>query len=140
MPTETCKNVKMKKSTSMKTAVLTELGKVSIELKPLPQINDDEVLVKVEAVGICGSDVHYFAHGHIGDRYVQYPHIQGHECAGKVVEVGKDVHCFKVGDRVVIEPGVSCMACDWCKKGKYNLCPDVQFLSTPPVKGVFVQY
>src|SRR5699024_9017090 len=53
---------------------------------------------------------------------------------------GKSVANFQPGDRVAIEPGVACLSCEYCKKGKYNLCPDMQFLSTPPVKGAFVQY
>ena len=126
--------------TSMKVAALTKKTEVNIENHPVPNLEDDEVMVKIEAVGICGSDVHYFEHGHIGDRYVNYPHIQGHECAGVVVDVGDKVKRFTIGERVAVEPGVACMSCDWCKKGKYNLCPDIHFLSTPPVKGAFVQY
>ena len=124
----------------MNAAFLTKQSTVEIFQQELPKIGDRDVLVKVQAVGICGSDIHYFAHGHIGERVVQYPHIQGHECSGLVVAVGANVTRFKVGDRVAIEPGVSCMSCEWCKEGRYNLCPSVQFLSTPPVKGAFVQY
>lgn len=130
----------MKLPTKMKVAYLQRLSEVSVEQEPVPQVTGKEVLIKVMAVGICGSDVHYYAHGRIGQRKVQYPHVQGHECAGVVVAVGAQVNRFKIGDRVAIEPGVACRACEWCKEGRYNLCPDVQFLSTPPVKGAFVQY
>ncbi len=124
----------------MKVAYLQRLSEVSVKQESVPQVTGKDVLIKVMAVGICGSDVHYYAHGRIGQRKVQYPHVQGHECAGVVVAVGSQVNRFKIGDRVAIEPGVACQACEWCKKGRYNLCPDVQFLSTPPVKGAFVQY
>jgi len=125
---------------TMKSAYLQRPLEVSVEEERVPNVTGKEVLVKLMAVGVCGSDIHYFAHGRIGKRYVQYPHVQGHECAGIVVSIGEEVTKFKVGDRVAVEPGVACMNCEWCKKGRYNLCPDVQFLSTPPVKGAFVQY
>lgn len=121
-------------------AYLKKLLEVVVENDEVPVPTGKDVLVKVMAVGICGSDVHYFQHGRIGKRTVQYPHTQGHEAAGVVVATGDQVTRFKVGDRVAIEPGIACMSCSWCKEGKYNLCPDVQFLSTPPVKGAFVQY
>ncbi|RST61775.1 NAD(P)-dependent alcohol dehydrogenase [Siminovitchia terrae] len=124
----------------MKAAYLQGVLEVGVEDVKVPTITGKEVLVKVMAVGICGSDIHYYAHGRIGQRKVQYPHIQGHECAGIVVAVGEEVSRFKIGDRVAVEPGVACQTCEWCKEGRYNLCPDVQFLSTPPVKGAFVQY
>lgn len=126
--------------TMMKAAYLQKPLEVTVENVEVPSVKGKEVLVKMIAVGICGSDVHYYAHGRIGNRLVQYPHIQGHECAGIVVAAGDEVTRFKVGDRVAIEPGVACLSCDYCKEGRYNLCPDVQFLSTPPVKGAFVQY
>jgi len=125
---------------TMKAAYLQKPLEVTVENIEVPSVKGKEVLVKVMAVGICGSDVHYYAHGRIGNRFVQYPHIQGHECAGIVVAIGDEVTRFKIGDRVAVEPGVSCLSCDYCKEGRYNLCPDVQFLSTPPVKGAFVQY
>ncbi|MGG1662410.1 NAD(P)-dependent alcohol dehydrogenase [Brevibacillus sp. NRS-1366] len=125
---------------TMSAGFLDRVLEVGIRQIPVPQVSGTEVLVKVMAVGVCGSDVHYYAHGKIGNRMVQYPHIQGHECAGIVVSVGERVKRFRVGDRVAIEPGTTCMSCRWCKEGRYNLCPEVQFLSTPPVKGAFVQY
>lgn len=125
---------------SMKAAFLQASMKVSVKEAAVPIVTGKDVLVKVMAVGICGSDIHYYAHGRIGQRKVQYPHIQGHECAGVVVAIGDQVSRFKIGDRVAVEPGVACQTCEWCKEGRYNLCPTVQFLSTPPVKGAFVQY
>lgn len=106
----------------------------------VPTIKDNEVLIKVEAVGICGSDMHYYQHGKIGDFIVEGDFILGHEAAGTVVEVGKDVKKLKIGDRVALEPGKTCGKCEFCKGGLYNLCPDVEFFATPPYHGVFVNY
>ena len=133
-------NVARNLPNEMKAAYLQGPLEVSVRNEEVPKVTGKDVLIKVMAVGICGSDVHYFAHGRIGKRKVQYPHIQGHECAGIVVALGEQVKKFKIGDRVAVEPGVACQTCNWCKEGRYNLCPDVQFLSTPPVKGAFVQY
>ncbi|MFC7395487.1 NAD(P)-dependent alcohol dehydrogenase [Scopulibacillus cellulosilyticus] len=125
---------------TMKAAVMHSPRKINIETLPVPEINPDEVLIKVIAVGICGSDLHYYTHGKIGKYVVEKPFILGHECAGDIAAVGSDVKEFKAGDRVAIEPGVTCGHCEACKEGRYNLCPDVQFLATPPVDGAFVQY
>ncbi len=113
---------------------------IEIVRLPIPDIRDDEVLVKVMAVGICGSDIHYYEHGRIGRYVVEKPLILGHECAGVVEAVGSGVTRFKAGDRVAVEPGMTCGRCSACKEGRYNLCPDVQFLATPPVDGAFAQY
>ncbi|MDF2891085.1 MAG: alcohol dehydrogenase [Clostridia bacterium] len=107
---------------------------------PMPSVKENEVLIKVEAVGICGSDVHYFQHGRIGDFVVEGDFILGHECAGEVVEVGSAVKNLAVGDRVALEPGKTCGKCEFCKEGRYNLCPDVEFFATPPYHGVFTNY
>lgn len=125
---------------TMKAAVMHKPGHIVIEEMPVPAPASDEVLIKVMAVGVCGSDVHYFEHGRIGPYVVRKPIILGHECAGIVVACGENVSRFAPGDRVAVEPGVTCGRCEQCKSGRYNLCPDVQFLATPPVDGAFVQY
>ena len=124
----------------MKTAVMLGIGKMGFEERPIPRPKDDEVLVKVENVGVCGSDLHYYESGRIGNYIVEPPFVLGHEAGGTVVEVGKDVKHLKVGDRVAMEPGKTCGHCEFCKKGLYNLCPDVIFFATPPVDGVFQEY
>ncbi len=124
----------------MKAAVLTKPWEIEIRELPVPEVGENEVLVKVMAVGVCGSDVHYYEHGRIGRFVVEKPIILGHECSGVVVATGERVSRVKVGDRVAVEPGVPCGTCDYCKQGRYNLCPDVSFLATPPVDGAFVQY
>jgi len=125
----------------IRAAVLHGVRDIRIEEVPMPQItNDDDVLIKMGAVGVCGSDVHYYTHGRIGKFVVKEPLILGHECAGEVVEVGKGVKHLKPGDRVAPEPGIPCGRCRLCRIGRYNLCPDVVFLGTPPVNGAFVEY
>lgn len=106
----------------------------------MPEVSEKDVLVKVDTVGICGSDVHYYQHGRIGDFVVEGDFILGHECAGEIVEVGSAVKDLVVGDRVALEPGKTCGKCEFCKEGKYNLCPDVEFFATPPYHGVFANY
>ncbi|OQM44665.1 alcohol dehydrogenase [Anoxybacillus sp. UARK-01] len=125
---------------TMKAAVMNQPFDIEIKEIPVPEVKGNEVLVKVMAVGICGSDLHYYEHGKIGRYIVEKPIILGHECSGIVVAVGEDVTKLKVGTRVAIEPGVTCGQCEYCKQGRYNLCPDVEFLATPPVNGAFVQY
>ena len=124
----------------MKVAVMLGIGKMGFEERDIPQPKDDEVLVKLEYVGICGSDLHYYESGAIGDYVGKPPFVLGHEPGGTVVEVGKNVTHLKVGDRVALEPGKTCGHCEFCKTGRYNLCPDVVFFATPPVDGVFQEY
>lgn len=124
----------------MKVAVMNGIGKMGLVERPIPVPKDDEVLVKLEYVGICGSDLHYYENGRIGDYIVEPPFVLGHEPGGVVVEVGKNVKNLQVGDRVALEPGKTCGQCEFCKTGRYNLCPDVVFFATPPVDGVFQEY
>lgn len=124
----------------MKAAVLHAVHDVRMEEVPVPEPGPGEVLIQVMAVGVCGSDVHYYQHGRIGPYIVRKPLILGHECSGIVVARGEGANRFNIGDRVAVEPGVTCGKCEYCKRGRYNLCPDVQFLATPPVDGAFVQY
>lgn len=124
----------------MKVATMVEIGKIELEEREIPKVKDNEVLVKVEHVGICGSDLHYYETGAIGDFVVEVPFVLGHEAAGTIVEIGRNVSNVKVGDRVALEPGKTCGHCEFCKKGFYNLCPDVKFFATPPIDGVFQEY
>lgn len=124
----------------MKVAVMNGIGQMGFTERTIPQPEDNEVLVKLEYVGICGSDMHYYETGRIGDYIVEPPFVLGHEPGGTVVEVGKNVKHLKVGDRVALEPGKTCGHCEFCREGKYNLCSDVVFFATPPVDGVFQEY
>ncbi|MDO3677806.1 NAD(P)-dependent alcohol dehydrogenase [Paenibacillus ehimensis] len=124
----------------MKAAVLDRPLSIEVRDVPVPEPRPDEALVKVHCIGICGSDVHYYEHGRIGRYEVKQPIILGHEVAGTVVKVGSAVTNVAVGDRVAVEPGVTCGRCDYCKSGRYNLCPDVVFMATPPVDGAWADY
>jgi len=124
----------------MKVAVMTGIGKMDYVERDIPQIGSGEVLVKLEYVGICGSDMHYYESGRIGNFIVKPPFVLGHEPGGTVIETGADVTNLKPEDRVALEPGKTCGHCEFCKTGRYNLCPDVRFFATPPVDGVFCEY
>lgn len=120
-------------------AVMTDLETIEIQDVPDPQPEPHQAVVRVEAVGVCGSDTGYLTHGRIGDYIVDGPIILGHEVAGEVVEVGVEVTGVQVGDRVAIEPGTPCRACHECLSGRYHLCPDLVFLATPPYDGALVE-
>ncbi|KAF7352689.1 putative D-xylulose reductase A [Mycena venus] len=120
--------------------VLKAIDNVVYEQRPIPEISGDQVLVEVKKTGICGSDVHYLVHGRIGDFVVNNPMVLGHESAGIVSKVGPNVKHLKVGDRVAVEPGATCRACDACKAGRYNLCPDIIFAATPPYDGTLGRF
>ena len=125
----------------MKAAFLTKPYNIKIREIEKPEIkNDDEVLIKIKSVGVCGSDIHYYKEGRIGEFIVKEPLILGHESSGVIEKVGKDVKNLKECDRVVIEPGIPCRKCTYCKEGRYNLCPDVKFFATPPINGTFCEY
>lgn len=125
---------------TMKCAVLHGIGDVRIEERPVPTLGPGEVLIKIMRVGVCGSDVHYFTHGRIGDFVVNAPLVLGHESAGIVADTGPGTRKFNPGDRVAIEPGAPCRKCFYCRSGCYNLCPDIAFMATPPVDGAFCEY
>lgn len=128
-------NVKM-----MRANVLVEKGLARVEQVPIPDLDPDQVLVRVGAVGVCGSDVHYYRHGRIGDFVLTAPMILGHEAAGTIVAVGAAVSPDRVGERVAIEPQRACRVCEQCKRGRYNLCPAIEFYATPPIDGAFAEY
>ena len=126
--------------TTMQASVLHGVGDVRLEEVALPTVDRDQVLVRVEAVGVCGSDVHYFHEGRIGSFVVERPLVLGHESAGTIVAVGADVDDDRVGQRVSIEPQRACRHCDQCKHGRYNLCTEMEFYATPPIDGAFAEY
>lgn len=124
----------------MRTAVLVEPTAFELQDRDRPEPGPDDVLVAIRDVGICGSDVHYYEHGRIGDYVVEDPLVLGHESAGEVVEVGENVTGLELGDRVALEPGVPCRRCAHCKRGDYHLCEEVEFMATPPHDGAFAEY
>lgn len=121
-------------------AVLYAPEDLRVEDRAVPEPAAGEVQVAVQAIGICGSDVHYYEHGRIGPFVVQHPMVIGHESAGSITAVGPGVDPGRVGQAVALEPGVPCGHCPQCRAGRYNLCPDVKFFATPPVDGSIAQY
>lgn len=116
----------------MKALALTGLKKLEFLEVPTPKIvKDTDVLLKMAVVGVCGSDVHYYETGRVGSQVVTYPYLIGHECSAIVEQVGKSVKNVKPGDRVAVEPAVSCHKCDQCKMGRENTCRNLSFLGTP---------
>ncbi|ADJ13861.1 NAD(P)-dependent alcohol dehydrogenase [Halalkalicoccus jeotgali] len=124
----------------MKAAELVDAGRFELRDRERPAPGPTDVLVEVSDVGICGSDVHWYDHGRMGERSIDEPLVLGHESAGQVVAVGRDVDRVAVGDEVAIEPGVPCGHCRYCRDGRYNLCPDVEFMATPGTDGAFREY
>ncbi len=121
-------------------AVLHAPHDLRIEDRPVPTPLPTQVLVEVRATGICGSDVHYYDHGRIGDFVLDTPMVIGHESAGTIVDVGADIDPGRIGEMVALEPGVPCRECEQCLAGRYNLCPDVVFFATPPVDGSIARF
>ena len=121
-------------------AVLYAPRDLRVEQRAMPEPGPREVLVEIAAVGVCGSDVHYYEHGRIGPFVVREPLVLGHESAGRVAALGSEVTRHAVGDRVTLEPGVPCGRCRECRAGRYNLCRDVRFFATPPIDGAFANY
>lgn len=119
----------------MRVAVLNRPGEIEVVERAAPTPAADEVLVRVHAVGVCGSDTHYFDHGRIGRFVVESPLVLGHEASGVIEAVGAQVDPGRLGQRVSLEPGVPCRSCEQCLSGQYNLCPDMRFHATPPVDG-----
>ncbi|WP_222914923.1 NAD(P)-dependent alcohol dehydrogenase [Natrinema sp. SYSU A 869] len=124
----------------MDVAELIGPGKFEVRNRDRPDLDANQVLVAVSRVGICGSDLHWYKHGQMGDRVVEDSLILGHESAGEIVDIGTNVLGLSVGDRVAIEPGIPCGTCQACRDGDYNLCPDVDFMSTPGTDGALAEY
>ncbi len=119
----------------MKAAVLTQLGRTEIQERPDPSVQSDtDVLLRIQRVGVCGSDVHYFETGRIGPQAIQYPFIVGHECAAVVEDCGSAVTGVKRGDRVAVDPALSCHQCDQCRGGREHTCRNLRFLGCPGQK------
>ncbi|XVE58623.1 hypothetical protein DITRI_Ditri04bG0184300 [Diplodiscus trichospermus] len=113
------------------------LGIETLKIQPyhLPPLGPHDVKVRIKALGICGSDVHHFKTMRCANFIVKKPMVIGHECAGIIEEVGSQVKSLAVGDRVALEPGISCQRCNLCRDGRYNLCPEMKFFGSPPTNG-----
>ena len=124
----------------MKRIVLETPGRFAVQEVEVPRPGPGQALVRVRKVGICGSDVHLYRSGRIGETRLEGPFVIGHECVARVEAVGQGVGGELVGRRVAVEPAVSCGHCPWCAVGKTNICPTVKFLGTPPTPGALQEY
>ena len=116
----------------MKALRLTGLRQMELTEVPNPELrNDTDVLLKMGAIGVCGSDIHYYLTGRIGSQIVKYPFTVGHECAGAVEAVGSAVKNLAVGDKVAVDPAQPCWKCEQCQVGREHTCRDLKFLGTP---------
>jgi L-iditol 2-dehydrogenase len=121
-------------------AAQTGLRRIEVVEVDMPSPGRGEVLLELSAIGICGSDLHYFRIGRIGPQVLRYPQILGHEPAGIIAGIGRGVRGFKEGQSVVIEPGISCGRCRPCRQGRANLCYHVRFLGSPGFTGALQRY
>ena len=126
----------------MKKIVLTGICRMEPVEAPVPEIRQpDEVLIRMKAVGVCGSDVHYYDSGKIGSQVVQYPFAVGHEGAGQIEAVGSGVKRLRPGDRVAIDPAMPCFGCDQCRAGRFHTCRHMRFLGCPgQAEGCLAEY
>lgn len=115
-------------------------GDLRLVEEAIPQAGPGEVLLRVRAVTICHSDIHYYRYGRIGDTVSEAPLVLGHEFAGEVVETRPGVKRVKVGDLVAVEPALSCGHCRYCQEGNPNLCQNLFFVGTPPMDGALREY
>ncbi|KAL4917058.1 chaperonin 10-like protein [Aspergillus aurantiobrunneus] len=121
--------------------ILEGIHEVKFEDRAVPELKSPhDVIVNVKYTGICGSDVHYWDHGAIGQFVLKGPMVLGHESSGVITKVGSAVLGLEVGDHVAMEPGIPCRRCEPCKAGKYNLCEKMAFAATPPYDGTLAKY
>jgi len=126
----------------MKAYQLTGIKSMEIAEQPDPEISlATEVLLRVESVGVCGSDIHYYKSGRIGNQVVDYPFVVGHEFSATVLETGPDVSRVKPGARVAVDPAVSCGSCDQCRNGRPHTCRKLKFMGCPgQIAGCLCEY
>ncbi|MBN1383237.1 MAG: alcohol dehydrogenase catalytic domain-containing protein [Deltaproteobacteria bacterium] len=124
----------------MKQIVLNRPGHFEVQTTEKPSAGEGMALIRINAVGICGSDMHLYRKGHIGNIQMTDPLVIGHECMGQVEAVGEKVPKDLIGRRVAVEPAMPCGTCRWCKSGLHNVCPEVAFLGLPPTPGAMQEY
>ncbi|KAK9447838.1 chaperonin 10-like protein [Limtongia smithiae] len=123
----------MSATQTIEASVLVGVKQLSVETREIGPPGDDEAQVVVKSTTLCGSDLHYYNHHRNGDFIVREPLSLGHESAGEVVAVGKNVTNVRPGDRVALEVGIACLTCEQCLAGRYNLCYNMQFRSSAKV-------
>lgn len=126
--------------TTMQVSRLHGIRDLRLEHAVVPTPGHGEVLLRIASVGICGSDVHYYVEGAIGDQVVTDPIQMGHEFSARVAALGPGVEELQIGALVAVEPAIPCGVCESCLQGHPNLCPKVRFCGTPPIDGVFAEY
>lgn len=125
----------------MKVCVLTDKQKLEWVEREIPQPAKGELQIKLEYVGVCGSDLHFYQEGRLANWDLDAPLALGHEPGGIVTAIGEGVEGFKIGDKVSIEPAVPCGQCEDCRKGNYNLCKNIMMLAIPGERdGVNAEY
>jgi L-iditol 2-dehydrogenase len=124
----------------MKTARLHGLRDIRLDDIPTPDPGPGEALIRVRAMGVCGSDVHFYVDGRIGDDIAPLPYILGHEFSGEIAALGPGVDGPPVGTRVAVDPAVPCGRCEVCLDGNPNCCPDTRFPASPPVQGALCEW
>ncbi len=127
-------------STPARTAELTGVRQFQIVERSVPDPGPGEVQVHVAAVGVCGSDLHSYSEGAVGDSPCVYPMVLGHEPAGVVVKTGPGVTGWSAGDRAALEPALYCYHCEFCRSGHHNVCASLRFMSNPEEPGFFREY
>jgi L-iditol 2-dehydrogenase len=126
----------------LKRVVLSGIKKFDLVNGPEPVlINPDDVLLKIHTVGVCGSDIHYYTDGKIGDQVIDFPFTIGHECSAVVIDAGEAVSKLITGDLVAVEPAVSCHHCSQCIEGREHTCLNIKFLGCPgQMDGCLAEY
>lgn len=119
---------------------ITKGQKYFFENQDIPLPKPNEAIIQTKAAGICGTDIHFYKDGELGNFQIENPYIPGHETSGVVYAVGADVTNVKPGQRVVVEPGVPCRVCSLCAEGRYNICSDLQFMGGATYDGTFRNY
>ncbi|MGV8911727.1 MAG: NAD(P)-dependent alcohol dehydrogenase [Rhodoglobus sp.] len=130
----------MSTPTTMMASVLTAPRTIELQRVDVPQPDRGQVLVEVTAIGVCGSDTHFYEKGAIGDIIVNGPIVLGHETGGVIVAVGEGVDESRIGTRVAVEPQTPCRHCEYCRRGSYHLCREILFYGAWPVDGSFSEY
>jgi len=126
----------------MKAVYLTGLRQMELREDPRPGTPaPHEVLLRIDALGVCGSDIHYYTQGKIGPQVVAFPQILGHEFGATILEAGSEVKTLRSGQRVAVDPLVTCGECDQCRTGRSNTCRHQKFLGNPgQLPGALVEY
>jgi L-iditol 2-dehydrogenase len=122
----------------MKALYIRGVRDIAIETAPEPSAGNDRIPVEVAGVGVCGSDLHYYLEGAIGNQIIGDPFIPGHEFAARVLEARPDLK-LKAGELVAVDPAMHCGHCEWCHRGEFNLCPDTVFIGAPPYPGAMTE-